>query len=71
MDNYYTPNTFYSVGIEVENPALGFVPPRAIEFSLIPPTSTVLGGILASNCGAGEYVNGINTTDGGLLCDTP
>ena len=71
VDNYYTPNTFYSTGIETINPSLGFVPEQGITISLSIPTSTVRGGVLATVCDGGDFVTGINTTDGGLLCDTP
>lgn len=70
-ENYFDPSSFYSVGAELQNPSISFVPNRAIEFSLNVPTSTILGGVLAGDCASGDFVTGINTTDGGLLCDTP
>lgn len=69
FENYYNPDGFYSTGAEENN--IAPIPDRAVEFSLSVPTSTVLGGVLQSECAGGDFVTGINSTDGGLLCDTP
>ena len=69
--NYHTPDTFYSTGSETVNPSQGFIPNEGICISLAVPTSTILGGVLAEECTGGQYMTGINSTTGGINCDTP
>ena len=54
------------VGISVDNS----IPNESIV-SLIPPTTSVIGGVKASTRPAGQFVTGISTTDGSLTFETP
>jgi hypothetical protein len=69
-NNQNSPSTFYTMGTHGANSAASEYTTNIIDFVINEPTSSVLGGVLAETCPAGDFVSGI-FTNGSLICTTP